>query len=80
MAATASNTTPYLTKKKRMKRITFINICIKKEEPQTVLKEAAPVNRVLFDSNKQPESFPLQALYYKSLSGFFSCVLYKFPF
>lgn len=38
------------------------------------------VHKFLFDSNKQPEAFPLQAVGNKLLSGFFSCFLYRFPF
>lgn len=59
----------------------FSRMC--KEESnlkQSWKKNPAPVISVFFDSNKQPESFPLEAMFYKPLSGFFSCFLYKFPF
>lgn len=56
--------------------------CVKKKvtSNRAEKKNPAPVISVFFDSNKQPESFPLEAMFYKPLSGFFSCFLYKFPF
>jgi len=60
---------------------TFLKTCIKKDiTSNSSKKRQLHLIVFLFDSNKLPESFPLQALCYKSLTGFFSCFLYKFPF